>query len=91
MASLLKKLWLGEEGQGLSEYALLFVLIALTAVTAMGGLASRVDHVYSDASSHVSAATNNPSLASGGSSNTTQAPDNTWYKSDRNTSKKSTH
>lgn len=89
MALLLRKLWPEEEAQGLSEYALLFLLIVLTAVTAMGGLASSVDNVYSDASAHVRAATNSPSLASGSLSYTSQAPDETQNKPQKDKEKNS--
>lgn len=78
MAFFLKKLWTKEEAQGVPEYALLLLLIALTAVTAMGGLASSVDNVYSEASSHVSAAADSPSLRGGTMSLSTHSSDKTW-------------
>lgn len=86
MPLLLKKLWIGEEAQGLSEYALLFMLIALTVVTAMGGLAASVDNVYSEASSRVSAAANSPSFAGGTAGITTQSPDKKQDKLNRDKS-----
>lgn len=61
----LKKLWPEEEGQGLSEYALLLFLVSFGAVTAMGGLASRINTICSTACTHVSATTSSESLAGG--------------------------
>jgi pilus assembly protein Flp/PilA len=43
MKDLLKRLWKEEEGQDLTEYALLVVLIALAAITAMKGLATAIE------------------------------------------------
>lgn len=88
MAYLLKKFWPEEEAQGLSEYALLFLLIVLAAVTTMGGLTSSIDSAYSQASAHVSTATNRPSLMSGSLSFAAQAPSKTWDKPKSNQEKK---
>jgi len=41
-------LWKEESGQDLTEYALLLVLIALAAVTAMKGLANAISNVYNN-------------------------------------------
>jgi pilus assembly protein Flp/PilA len=46
MKSLLIRLWKEEEGQDLTEYALLVVLIALAAVTAMKGLANAISNAF---------------------------------------------
>ena len=46
---LLKRLWIEESGQDLTEYALLLVLIALAAVTAMGTLAKAINNVFNNA------------------------------------------
>ena len=46
MKNLVKKLWQQEEGQDLTEYALLLVLIALAAVTAMKGLATAISSTF---------------------------------------------
>ena len=46
MKELLKRLWQEEEGQDLTEYALLVVLIALAAVTAMQGLATAIGSTF---------------------------------------------
>lgn len=88
MASLLKKFWRDGEGQGLSEYALLFVLIVLAAVTTMRGLATRVGNAYADTSAHVSSATNSPFLAGGSLSYTAMGPSYTRDQSRKGHEKK---
>jgi Flp pilus assembly pilin Flp len=45
----LKRLWQGEEGQDLVEYALLIVLISLAMIVAMGNLAKGISDVFSNA------------------------------------------
>jgi len=67
MTQFLKRLWLKEEAQSLTEYALLLFLICLTAVTAMGGLAARINYAYSSASTRVVAATGHSGSLTGGS------------------------
>ncbi|HZT71786.1 MAG TPA: Flp family type IVb pilin [Terriglobia bacterium] len=57
MMELLKRLWQEEEGQDLTEYALLLVLIALAAVAVMGTLGNTINNVFSKASSTLSSAT----------------------------------
>jgi pilus assembly protein Flp/PilA len=42
----LKRLWKEEEGQDLTEYALLVVLIALFAIGAMRGLATAISATF---------------------------------------------
>lgn len=49
MKTVLARLWRGEEGQDLVEYALLIVLIGLAAVAAMGSLASSISTSFSKA------------------------------------------
>ncbi|HUZ45090.1 MAG TPA: Flp family type IVb pilin [Terriglobia bacterium] len=56
MKELLKRLWQEEEGQDLTEYALLLVLIALFAVTAMGALGSGISSAFSNAAQNLTAA-----------------------------------
>jgi pilus assembly protein Flp/PilA len=56
MTELLKRLWQEEEGQDLTEYALLLVLIALAAITVMGTLGSAINNVFSTAASNLTAA-----------------------------------
>jgi Flp pilus assembly pilin Flp len=65
MTQLIKRLWPEEEAQSLSEYALLLFLICLSAVTAMGSLATRINNAYSGASTHLTAASHSGSLAGG--------------------------
>jgi len=57
MKELLKRLWQEEEGQDLTEYALLLVLIALFAVAAMGNLGSAISNAFSNAAQNLSTAT----------------------------------
>jgi pilus assembly protein Flp/PilA len=54
MKSLFYRLWKEEEGQDLTEYALLLVLIALAAVASMKTLASNISGVFSNASASLS-------------------------------------
>jgi len=49
MTKLFVRLW-QEEGQDLTEYGLLLVLIALGATATMGNLASAINAVFSNAS-----------------------------------------
>ncbi|HTP43000.1 MAG TPA: hypothetical protein VMJ13_00460 [Candidatus Acidoferrum sp.] len=53
MKSLLKRLWIEEEGQDLTEYALLLALIALGAITAMRSIASTINNVFQAAASNL--------------------------------------
>jgi len=52
----LMKLWKEEEGQDLTEYALLLVLIALAAIVVMSNLGSAINVVFSSGSSTLSSA-----------------------------------
>jgi pilus assembly protein Flp/PilA len=54
MKNLFARLWKEEEGQDLTEYGLLLVLIALAAVAAMGKLASAISQVFVNASTTLS-------------------------------------
>ena len=56
MKSFLIRLWRDEEGQDLTEYALLLVLLALAAVATMGTLAGVIRNVFSNAASNLSGA-----------------------------------
>jgi len=49
MKNLLARLWREEEGQDLTEYALLLVLVALAAIGALTPLASAINGVFSKA------------------------------------------
>lgn len=61
MIQLLNRLWPDEAGQDVAEYALLLVLICLTAVTAMGAFATSVSSLYSSTSTQVVSVTNSRS------------------------------
>ena len=52
----LVKLWKEEEGQDLTEYALLLVLIALAAIVVMSNLGSAINVVFSSGASTLSSA-----------------------------------
>lgn len=54
MTELLKRLWQEEEGQDLTEYALLLVLIALVAIVAVGKLGSIVNSIFQEAGNNLS-------------------------------------
>jgi pilus assembly protein Flp/PilA len=51
----LQRLWHEEEGQDLTEYGLLVVLIALAVITAMSTLGNAINIVYSRAAANLSA------------------------------------
>jgi len=53
MTELLKRLWQEEEGQDLTEYALLLVLISLVAIASMKTLGSAVSDVFSNATANL--------------------------------------
>ena len=49
MKELAMRLWREEEGQDLTEYALLLVLLSLAAVATLGTLAGAINNVFSNA------------------------------------------
>jgi pilus assembly protein Flp/PilA len=53
MKNLLMRLWKEEEGQDLTEYALLLVLVALAAIGSLGTLASAINDVFSKAATNL--------------------------------------
>ena len=53
MKSLMIRLWKEEEGQDLTEYALLLVLLSLAAIGTLGTLASAINSVFSQAASNL--------------------------------------
>jgi pilus assembly protein Flp/PilA len=53
MKSVLVRLWKEEEGQDLTEYALLLVLLSLAAVASLGALADAINGVFSKASANL--------------------------------------
>ncbi len=57
MKNFLMRLWHEEEGQDLTEYALLLVLISLVAVVSMGVLGDAVSNAFSNASANPSTTT----------------------------------
>ena len=56
MKKQLLRLWKEEEGQDLTEYALLLVLIALAAIVVMSNLGSAINVVFSSGASTLSSA-----------------------------------
>ena len=54
MRSLLNRLWQDDDGQDLTEYALLLVLIALAAIASMNTLANAITTVFSTAAANLS-------------------------------------
>jgi pilus assembly protein Flp/PilA len=57
MGQVLKRLWKEEDGQDLTEYALLVVLIALAAITAMQTLAQGIIQVFANAAANITTTT----------------------------------
>jgi pilus assembly protein Flp/PilA len=57
MINLLERLWTEEEGQDLTEYALLLVLLALAASATLSALATAIKGVFSNAATNMSTAT----------------------------------
>ena len=57
MKNFLMRLWREEEGQDLTEYALLLVLISLVAVVSMSTLGEAVSNAFSNAAGNLTTAT----------------------------------
>lgn len=57
MRNLLSRLWKEEEGQDLTEYALLVVLVALGSVAAMSSLSTAISTAFSKASVNLTSTT----------------------------------
>jgi len=55
MSQLLHRLWKEQEGQDLTEYALLLVLLSLAAIASLGTLASAINSVFNQAATNLSA------------------------------------
>jgi pilus assembly protein Flp/PilA len=53
MKAILVRLWKEEEGQDLTEYALLLVLVALAAIGSLGSLATAINGVFSNAATNL--------------------------------------
>lgn len=58
----MKKLWTEEEAQNLPEYALLLILVCLTAVSTVGKMAVKVNNIYSNAGTNMSVPAGKPSF-----------------------------
>jgi pilus assembly protein Flp/PilA len=57
MGNLFKRLWREDEGQDLTEYALLIVLIALLAVVSIGTLGDAISDVMTNAAKNLTTTT----------------------------------
>ena len=57
MKLFLIRIWLDEQGQDLTEYALLLVLLALAAVATMGTLAGAIRDIFSNVAANLTGAT----------------------------------
>jgi pilus assembly protein Flp/PilA len=57
MRNLFVRLWKEDEGQDLTEYALLVVLVGLASVTAMGSLATAISKAFSSAAVNLTGTT----------------------------------
>jgi pilus assembly protein Flp/PilA len=55
MKNLLTRLWKEEEGQDLTEYVLLLVLLAIASIAAMNTLAAAINGVFNRAASNLNA------------------------------------
>jgi pilus assembly protein Flp/PilA len=55
MRTIVSSLWKDEEGQDLTEYALLVALVALSAIAAMSSLASAISQTFSSAAANITA------------------------------------
>lgn len=53
MMRMLSRLWKEEEGQDLTEYALLVVLIALVCIASISTLGSAISDVFSNAATNL--------------------------------------
>ena len=57
MKNIFARLWKEEEGQDLTEYALLLVLLALAAIASLGILANAINNAFAAAASNLTATT----------------------------------
>jgi pilus assembly protein Flp/PilA len=53
MKNLMIRLWKEEEGQDLTEYALLLVLLSLAAIATLGTLATAINSVFNKAANNL--------------------------------------
>jgi Flp pilus assembly pilin Flp len=56
MKNLLRFLWREQEGQDLTEYALLLALLALGAIASIGTMAKMINNVFVNAASNIGTA-----------------------------------
>jgi pilus assembly protein Flp/PilA len=56
MKGIVKRLWKEEDGQDLTEYALLVVLIALAAIVSINTLATAITSVFTNAAANLTTA-----------------------------------
>ena len=52
-----KRLWKSDEGQDLTEYALLLILLALACTVGIGKLALAINGIFTDAASNLAVTT----------------------------------
>ena len=57
MKNVFARLWKEEEGQDLTEYALLLVLLALAAIASLGVLANAINNAFNAAASNLTVTT----------------------------------
>jgi Flp pilus assembly pilin Flp len=57
MRNLLKHFWQDQNGQDLTEYALLLALLALGAITSIGTLSKMINNIFANAASNIGTAT----------------------------------
>jgi pilus assembly protein Flp/PilA len=53
MKNLMIRLWKEEEGQDLTEYALLLVLLSLAAIATLGTLANAINSVFNQSAANL--------------------------------------
>jgi Flp pilus assembly pilin Flp len=80
MRQLLIRFWREERAESLPEYALLVILICLTAVSTVSRMAAKVNNIYTNAGTHVSVAANT-GLEGRSTGFTAEAPANPRLKS----------
>ena len=57
MKNVFARLWKEDEGQDLTEYALLLVLLSLAAIASLGTLANAINNAFVAAASNLTATT----------------------------------
>jgi pilus assembly protein Flp/PilA len=57
MKAMFLRLWKEEEGQDLTEYALLLVLLSLAAIASLSTLANAINSVFSQAATNLTTTT----------------------------------